>query len=113
MVGFIVYKTLVMKKLYFLLLIILGLGINTASAVDYVSVVDDCPYLTFTGIAIRKVSIHRQYVRVDKVNDYVVVSFLAGGGQQIKWDSAQANAYGGRTVTQLYEYILSLITTNC
>lgn len=98
-----------MKKL--MLIFLLFFSVSTF-AVDYVTVTDDCPFVTFYTSADKKVSVSRKNVKVQKTSQFVVVN-IVGTNQSFQWNTSQADAYGGRTLSQLYTYILGLITTTC
>ena len=98
-----------MKSLLFSILLLLSVS---SFSLDYVSVTDDCPFVTFTNSSDRKVSVNRKYVKVTRTSQYVVVN-IVGTNVNYQWSESQADAYGGRTLTQLYQYILGLITTQC
>ena len=98
-----------MKSLLFSILLLLSVS---SFSLDYVSVTDDCPFVTVTNSSDRKVSVNRKYVKVSKTSQYVIVN-IVGSNVNYQWNESQADAYGGRTLTQLYQYILGLITTQC
>jgi len=98
-----------MKSLLFSILLLLSVS---SFSLDYVSVTDDCPFVTFTNSSDRKVSVSRKYIKVTKTSQFVVVN-IVGTNLSYQWNESQADAYGGRTLTQLYQYILGLITTQC
>jgi len=81
--------------------------------VAYVTIIDDCPFITFLTDTTNKVSIHKNNIQVQKVDETVYVTLVDDASQCFSWDANQAYAYGGRTIPQLYNYILSIISTPC
>lgn len=98
-----------MKRIIFALLF---LSVFNCKAVDYVTVVDDCPVVTFTSTTLKKVSVLREQVKVQKTADKVIVTIISDGAQTFTWNAIQADAYG-YTIDQLYTYLLTLITSPC
>lgn len=105
-----VKRILTMKTIIFALLF---LSVFNCNAVDYVTVVDDCPVVTFTSTGLTKVSVNRKQIKVQKVTGMVIVTIISDGAQVFTWNEDQAQSYGGRTIAQLYTYILTLITNPC
>ncbi len=85
----------------------------SAKSQSYVTVTDQCPVVTFTDGYITKIATYKKNVKIQLSTSYVYVTFTNQGNQQITWNSTQAYAYGGRTLTQLYNYILSILQEPC
>lgn len=101
-----------MKKVIILLLLFTSL---TASAVDYVTVTNNCPVISFASNGLGKLSVYKSNLKVQKTDTQVVVTIISpdAGTQTITWNASQANAYGGKTLSTLYTYILTIIISPC
>lgn len=101
-----------MKKLLLFIFILFSF-VFTSKAADYVTVTNDCPIVTFTANGLTKLSVHKKQIKVQKTSTTVTVTIISDGSQQFTWNASQAYAYGGRTISQLYTHILSIITNPC
>lgn len=100
---------------HYVILLLVVFYTSTAKAVEYVTVTDDCPVITFSSTTLKRMSVLKSNIKVQKTDSYVIVTIMSAdaGVQIITWNTAQADSYGGRNLTTLYNYILTLITTSC
>lgn len=104
-------KRVLMKgRIICIILIIIAFSCKAA---DYTTVTNSCPFITFSSDGLTKVSVHKKQIKVQKVTGMVIVTVISDGAQVFTWNETQAQQYGGRTISQLYNYILALITNPC
>lgn len=101
-----------MKHTLILLLLFIS---STVLAVDYVTVTNNCPVITFSSVSLKRVSVYKNNIKVQKTDTKVMVTITSTdlGVQSFSWTVQQANAYGGKTLSTLYDYILTLIAEPC